>query len=149
MGYHTHSSKWMNHTVLGVIAGKLWLRDLADNLHLAIICGKKRVARQALWWKSLKASSKIRMPTKGWNEKANNVLHSSHPKQTNRKNTRSDLGIHEGRRSFFKKSIADADGDPVQGMERIIFMRLSIECQILKDKASQHAGPPRATSEWS
>lgn len=77
------------------------------------------------------------------------MLHFSHPKQTNRKNTRSDLGIHEGRRSFFKKNIADADGDPVQDMEMIIFMRLSIECQILKDKASQRAGSPRATSEWS
>lgn len=69
------------------------------------------------------------------------------PPQTNIKNTRSDLENQEGRRSFLKRNRADGDGDPVQGMEMIIFMMLPTERQILKDKPSQHAGPPRAASE--
>lgn len=68
------------------------------------------------------------------------------PPQTNIKNT-SDLENQEDRRSFLKRSRADGDEDPVQGMEMIIFMTLPTERQILKDKPSQHAGPPRAASE--
>ena len=67
--------------------------------------------------------------------------------QTNMKNTRSDLENREGRGSFLKRSRADGDGDPVWGMEVIIFMKLPTERQILKDKPSQHAEPPRAVSE--
>ena len=69
MGYHTCPSAWINHTGLGVTAGKLWPWDLVGKLHRAIIYGEKQVARQASWGKSLESSFKTRMPTKRWNEK--------------------------------------------------------------------------------
>lgn len=65
---------------------------------------KKRVAGQALWWKSLQASSKIRMPTKGWNEKANSAPQSSHAKQANKKEEHKKwLGNPQRWKTFFKK----------------------------------------------
>lgn len=67
--------------------------------------------------------------------------------QTDIKDTRSDLENQEGRRCFLKRSRADGDGDPMWGMEMIIFMKLPTEREILKDKPSQHARPPRAASE--
>lgn len=42
-----------------------------------------------------------------------------------------------------------ADGEAVQGIEITIFMRLSMKYQLLKGKTRQHAGPPRAISDWS
>lgn len=50
---------------------------------------------------------------------------------------------------FLKKSMVAADEEPVQGIGMIIFMRLSLEYQMLKCKTCQHVGPARAISKWS